>query len=168
MSSPSGKEGLNMISESYDFLDWFWDYSSFQPPMLSCGELMSMNIEGGRGPGFVGIMFSSTSLFIMHISEFVDVDMWVHEFVEISLSGIITEILELRPLISIPVCLFDTRLGWCSAGFCHYLAALTTGQGWSDEKYDHCTMEADEVWPWMESAIKNNLKEDIKIERCKE
>jgi hypothetical protein len=157
-----------MLTESYNSLDWFWDYLSFQPPMLSYRELGGIEGGGGFGPGSVGIMFSSNSLFVMDLSEIAEVDIWIHEFVEIALSGVITEILKLRPLISIPVHLFDERLGWRHAGFCHYLAALTTGQGWWDNEYNYYSMESDDVWLWMESAIKNNLKDDVKMERCKE
>ena len=157
-----------MLTESYDELDRFWDYLSFQPPMLLHREFR--NIEGcaGYGSGFVGLMFSSNILFVMNRSEIADIDIWVHEFVEVALSGLITEILKLRPFKSIPVHLFGERVGWRFACFCHWLAALTTGQGWLDKEYNHCNMEADDVWPWMESAIKNSLKEDAKIERGKE
>lgn len=157
-----------MLTESYDELDRFWDYLSFQPPMLSQREFMSIEGSMGHRPGSMPVMFGSYILFVVNILEIADIDTWVHEFVEMSLSGVITKILELRPFMAIPVRLFDERLGWRFAGFCHYLAALTTGQGWWDEKCDHCTMEADEVWSWMEFAIKNSLKEDIKIERDEE
>ena len=153
---------MNILSESYDTLDWCWDYLSFQPPMLSYREFRSIEGCAGYGSGFVGLMFSSNILFVMNRAEIADVNIWVHEFVEISLSGVVTKILNLRSFKSIPVHLFDERLGWRYAGFCHWLAALTTGQGWMDKEYNHCNMEADDVWSWMESAIKNSLKDDVK------
>jgi hypothetical protein len=157
-----------MISESYDELDWFWDYLSFQPPMIPYREFRAVTGVESICCELVGIMFSSNALFVMDLSEIAKVSIWVHEFVEIALSGVITEILKLRPLISIPVRLFDERLGWRHADFCHYLAALTTGQGWWDDEYNYCNMEADDVWLWMKSTIKNSLKEDVKIKRGKE
>jgi hypothetical protein len=144
-----------MISESYDDLDWYFE-GSFQPPMESCWQF-----DFFKWNKYMGIQFGPGRLFIMDVSEVIDIDTWVHEFVEVAVAEIITDILELEPLEPILVHMFDERIGWWHVCFCHLLAALTTGQGWWDEDYNNCIMESDEVWQYVESSlehIKNGLK----------
>jgi len=147
-----------MMSNFYEDLDCYFE-GSFQPPMEShwAFDLFKWN-------KYVGAWFGPERLFIMDVSEIIDVNAWVHEFVEVAVAEIVTDILELKPLEPISVHMFDERIGWWHVCFCHLLAALTTGQGWWDDDYNNRTMESDEVWQYVESSlehIKNGLKYEV-------
>lgn len=158
-----------MLPASYDSLDWFFE-ASFQPQMRPRGRFDTFKWSMWYGyEGDVGAQFGPDAVFIMPMSETADVDTWVHEFVEAAVSGIVTNILELRPFIDIPVYLFAEGDGWCRVCFCHLLASLTTGQGDRDEEYNYCTMEADDVWPWVESClslIKSGRGKSLTVRLC--
>lgn len=159
-----------MLPDSYESLDWFFE-DSFQPLLRPRGRFDSFIWVVRYGyEGEVGAQLGPDAMFIMPESELNDVDTWVHEFVEVAVSGLITEVLELRPFVNIPVYLFDENDGWYKVCFGHLLAALTTGQGGRDEEYNYCTMEADDVWPWAESClslIKSGRKMGLILRLCR-
>jgi len=142
-----------MLPDSYESLDWFFE-DSFQPLMRPRGRFDSFRWIVWYGyEGEVGAQFGPDALFIIDKSEANDVDTWVHEFVEAAVSGVVTNVLELRPFMDMPVYMFDERVGRWIVCFCHLLASLTTGQGWWNDEDDYCTMEADDVWPCIESSL---------------
>lgn len=142
-----------MNGKSYDHVDRYFDCPTFQPLIIPRGEFGILKWPLIYGFGYVGVMLGSNILFIMEESEVADVDTWIHEFVEAAVSGVVTEVLEFRPFAPVPVYLSDERVGQWYACFCHLLAALTTGQGWLNEEYNHYIMEADDVWQWLESSV---------------
>lgn len=151
-----------MNGNSYDDLDCYFE-NSFQPLISPRGRFDSFKWNWWYGrAGSIKVKFGPDISFIVPASEIIDIVVWVHEFIEMTISGIITNTLKLKPFINIPVYLFNKEVGWWKVCFCHLLAALTTGQRWKDKKNNYHTTEAGEVWVLVKSAVKNNLKEDIK------